>query len=508
MPPARPDSLAPRSGERVGVRGAGLARDARAQQGALAGDGAGPGPAHRPVGAGLHDRLPGLRVAGHVAAGPGEGDRRARPGRVVPAHGRRRARRRHDQRRRAVRAAGRRCARCSTDCARGGSRARPRLRHPLLQRLSAGDAASASTRRLLALLDAIIPEPYVDRLPQGTRLARLGQPAARAAVRRAGARATRRTSTRPSTATRKRMQAAVDGGRVWMIGIPGARRHGGGRGAVREPRARPYESVVAQVESAAWPTRTSASVPSANARTRRSAARCACGALLAGVDFSLKAEAPAAAVPAGVSDGAAAASTPPATAAGPRRTPRDAPRGHPPALRPPAGRRRDDRLPASGLRAAESAGPRALRLLQPPVARGSRRRGDRRRAAAARRAARRLSRRRRVSGHGRRSRHPARRRRGAPASAASRSSIAAASRPTSSCSHPRALGRRHRRARARARRVRRRRVRAARIRSGRHAARTLLRAGPLPQVRPAPHREGDRRRAHRHPRAPASCIAT
>ncbi len=42
-----------------------------------------------------------------------------------------------------------------------------RLRHPLLQRLSATQAREATTRGILARLDAIIPEPYVDNLPQG-----------------------------------------------------------------------------------------------------------------------------------------------------------------------------------------------------------------------------------------------------------------------------------------------------------------------------------------------------
>ena len=71
-----------------------------------------------------------------------------------------------------------------------------------------------------------------------------------------------------------------------MIGIPGARRHGARRGAVREPRAHARESLVAAVDGRA--TSTSASVRSATPRTRPSCARCACGASLAGIDFSLK----------------------------------------------------------------------------------------------------------------------------------------------------------------------------------------------------------------------------
>ena len=70
------------------------------------------------------------------------------------------------------------------------------------------------------------------------RLARLAQPAARAAVRARPRALRRRTSTRRADAHGKRMQAAVEGGRVWMIGIPGRGDMARGRGAVREPRAR------------------------------------------------------------------------------------------------------------------------------------------------------------------------------------------------------------------------------------------------------------------------------
>jgi len=72
----------------------------------------------------------------------------------------------------------------------------------------------------LALLDAIIPEPYADRLPQGhvwrgsanqplVPLSDRGRARYAAFVDAAVA------------AGAKRMQATVEGGRIWMIGIPG-----------------------------------------------------------------------------------------------------------------------------------------------------------------------------------------------------------------------------------------------------------------------------------------------
>jgi anaerobic ribonucleoside-triphosphate reductase activating protein len=78
--------------------------------------------------------------------------------------------------------------------------------------------------KLLALLDAVIPEPYVDRLPQGhvwrgssnqplVPLSERGR-ARYAAHVEAG-------SDLANEAGGKRMQAAVEGGRIWMIGIPG-----------------------------------------------------------------------------------------------------------------------------------------------------------------------------------------------------------------------------------------------------------------------------------------------
>ena len=74
--------------------------------------------------------------------------------------------------------------------------------------------------RLLALLDAIIPEPYVDDLPQGnvwrgSRNQPLLALSERGRKRYAG------YVDAAADAEGKRMQAAVEGGRVWMIGIPG-----------------------------------------------------------------------------------------------------------------------------------------------------------------------------------------------------------------------------------------------------------------------------------------------
>ncbi|MEO8674374.1 MAG: 4Fe-4S cluster-binding domain-containing protein [Casimicrobiaceae bacterium] len=73
---------------------------------------------------------------------------------------------------------------------------------------------------LLALLDAVIPEPYVDNLPQGNvwRGSR-NQPLVPLSARGRA----RYAAFEDVTAEQhgKRMQAAIDGGRVWMIGIPG-----------------------------------------------------------------------------------------------------------------------------------------------------------------------------------------------------------------------------------------------------------------------------------------------
>ena len=72
---------------------------------------------------------------------------------------------------------------------------------------------------ILARLDAIIPEPYVDNLPQGHvwRGSR-NQPLVPLSARGHSRYATHVEES--ADAHGKRMQAAVDGKRVWMIGIP------------------------------------------------------------------------------------------------------------------------------------------------------------------------------------------------------------------------------------------------------------------------------------------------
>jgi anaerobic ribonucleoside-triphosphate reductase activating protein len=72
---------------------------------------------------------------------------------------------------------------------------------------------------ILARLDAIIPEPYVDNLPQGHvwRGSR-NQPLVPLSARGRARYATHVEEL--ADAHGKRMQAAVDGKRVWMIGIP------------------------------------------------------------------------------------------------------------------------------------------------------------------------------------------------------------------------------------------------------------------------------------------------
>lgn len=72
---------------------------------------------------------------------------------------------------------------------------------------------------LLALLDAVIPEPYVDDLPLGG----LWRGSANQPLVPLSDRGRARYGSyvdAPAGAGGKRMQAAVDGGRVWMIGIP------------------------------------------------------------------------------------------------------------------------------------------------------------------------------------------------------------------------------------------------------------------------------------------------
>ena len=74
--------------------------------------------------------------------------------------------------------------------------------------------------KLLALLDAVIPEPYVDHLPQGNVWRGSSNQPLVPLSERGHARYARHIEA-SSDATGKRMQAAIEGGRVWMIGIPG-----------------------------------------------------------------------------------------------------------------------------------------------------------------------------------------------------------------------------------------------------------------------------------------------
>lgn len=73
--------------------------------------------------------------------------------------------------------------------------------------------------KVLALLDAVIPEPYADALPianlwRGSRNQPLVPLTQRGRSRYA------QYIDAPPDANGKRMQAAVEGGRIWMIGIP------------------------------------------------------------------------------------------------------------------------------------------------------------------------------------------------------------------------------------------------------------------------------------------------
>ena len=75
------------------------------------------------------------------------------------------SRRDHDQRRRALPAAGR-VAGAARRIARVAAHGKARFRPAVLQRLPLEDVERKHAK-LLALLDAVIPEPYVDHLPQG-----------------------------------------------------------------------------------------------------------------------------------------------------------------------------------------------------------------------------------------------------------------------------------------------------------------------------------------------------
>jgi anaerobic ribonucleoside-triphosphate reductase activating protein len=72
---------------------------------------------------------------------------------------------------------------------------------------------------ILALLDAVIPEPYVDRLP----LTHVWRGSSNQTLVPLSARGRARYATfvdQPADDAGKKMQVSVEGGRVWMIGIP------------------------------------------------------------------------------------------------------------------------------------------------------------------------------------------------------------------------------------------------------------------------------------------------
>ncbi|MDR2688997.1 MAG: radical SAM protein [Azoarcus sp.] len=69
---------------------------------------------------------------------------------------------------------------------------------------------------LLAKLDAIIPEPYADRLAEGG----LWRGSANQPLVPLTALGQQRYAGQAEAAAEKRMQVAVEGGKIWMIGIP------------------------------------------------------------------------------------------------------------------------------------------------------------------------------------------------------------------------------------------------------------------------------------------------
>jgi anaerobic ribonucleoside-triphosphate reductase activating protein len=74
--------------------------------------------------------------------------------------------------------------------------------------------------KILALLDALIPEPFVNDLPQGA-LWRGSRNQPLVALSERGRARYEAYRDAPAEGDGKRMQATVEGGRVWMIGIPG-----------------------------------------------------------------------------------------------------------------------------------------------------------------------------------------------------------------------------------------------------------------------------------------------
>ncbi len=74
--------------------------------------------------------------------------------------------------------------------------------------------------KLMVMLDAIVPEPYVDALPLGKVWRGSSNQPLVPLSERGRARYASHVDA-PMAEGGKRMQAAVEGGRIWMIGIPG-----------------------------------------------------------------------------------------------------------------------------------------------------------------------------------------------------------------------------------------------------------------------------------------------
>ncbi len=72
---------------------------------------------------------------------------------------------------------------------------------------------------VLALLDAVVPEPYADKLPLGNVWRGSANQPLVPLSERGRARYAQYVDASPAT-DGKRMQAAIEGGRIWMIGIP------------------------------------------------------------------------------------------------------------------------------------------------------------------------------------------------------------------------------------------------------------------------------------------------
>ena len=81
-------------------------------------------------------------------------------------------------------------------------------------------ALESRHQRLLRKLDAIIPEPYVDALPL-THLWRGSANQRLVPLTERGQERYRAHVDAPADSLGKRIQMAVDGGRIWYIGIPG-----------------------------------------------------------------------------------------------------------------------------------------------------------------------------------------------------------------------------------------------------------------------------------------------